>query len=817
MVVAIIWTLAVLLALAFAITRSKDNINRMTLATGIIFLVCGLLLFFLAFGSLASVIISGLFFVVLGCFAIVLRIAPLHTRISNLLFAYMQKSAPRISSTEAEAIEAGDVCWEKALFLGDYAAAFGEARQVPVQKLTTTEKKFLANETEALCKLCPPAALNKHKGLPPAAFDYIKKHKFWGMIIPKSEGGLGFSAAAHAEIIAKLASASPALGVMVMVPNSLGPGELLIRYGTKEQRKFYLPRLAKGDEVTCFALTSVAAGSDAGAMEDHGILCRRTVNKKTVLGFRLKLKKRYITLAPIATLIGVAFKAYDPDNLLAGVKFAPKADQDHYLGITCALLSRRTKGLGIGRRHDPMGLFFHNGPIEGEEIFVPLEDVIGGAKQIGKGWRMLMECLAAGRGISIPAVSQAGAELGLFSSVCYTNVRRQFGLPLASFEGVAENLTQLGINAYAINAMRSAVTDLIDVKQKPALASALIKYYATETVRDSALRAMDLHGGKGIMRGDRNYLEELYRNVPIGITVEGANILTRCMIIFGQGIMRCHPFLRAEAEALAAGDKKEFNTLFWKHFMQIASVKSRAFTASWSGGFLIRKPGTAQPALRKYHRRLATLSAQFAFLVEMALFFLGGSIKRRESISGRFADAWCALFTALAALRQYENDGMPESQLPLVRLLLAKMTVHAQQSLMGIASNLPLALIPWRFLLWPLGSYALPRDRAVLAVARDLGDPSSKTLTEIVGTLFRGVDSPMTQLHQAFTLASECLPVMRRIKKAGHSKAPYETQAAYLARLVKGKIITAAESKLWQKAEAAAMELLAVDDFAELK
>lgn len=817
MLVAVIWTLVVLLALPFAIACSKGNINRMALYTGAIFLICVALLPFFALSSWASVIISGVVFMVLACFAIVRRFAPLHTRVSNVLFARMQKSAPRISATEAEAIEAGDVCWERSLFLGDYAGAFEEALQVPTQTLTAAEKKFLNNETEALCKLCPSEALNRHKGLPPTALAYIKKHKFWGMIIPKADGGLGFSAAAHAAVIAKLASASSALGVMVMVPNSLGPGELLIRYGTKEQRKFYLPRLAKGDEVPCFALTSVAAGSDAGAMEDRGILCKRTVNKKTVLGFRLQLKKRYITLAPIATLVGVAFKAYDPDNILAGVKSAPKADQDHYLGITCALLSRQTKGLEIGRRHDPMGLLFHNGPIEGEEIFVPLEDVIGGVKQIGRGWRMLMECLAAGRGISLPAVSEAGAQLGLFSSVCYTNVRRQFGLPLAAFEGVAENLTQLAINAYAINAMRSAVTDLVDIQQKPALASALIKYYATETVRDSTLRAMDLHGGKGIMRGARNYLEELYRNIPIGITVEGANILTRCLIIFGQGIIRCHPFLRAEAEALAAGDKQGFNRLFWQHFVQIISVKSLALVASWSGGLLIRKPKGAQLTLRKYHRRLATLSAQFAFLVEMALFFFGGSIKRKESVSGRFADAWCALFTALAALRKYENDEISESQLPLIRLLLAQMTVRAQQSLMGIAANLPLGVIPWRFLLWPLGSYAQPRDKAVLAVAHDLGDPASKTLTELADALFRGPDSSMARLHQALTLAKECQPVMRRVKKAGHSKVPYETQRAYLARLVKSKIITASESRIWQQAEDATAELLAVDDFAELK
>ena len=748
--------------------------------------------------------------------------------ISDKLFVWMQPRVPRISETERSVIDSGDLSWEKDLFCGNYRDDVYD--QVPAGTLTNAEKKFLKEETEELCRICSPTALVENKGLPPAAFEYIKKNKFWGMIIPRAFGGLAFSATAQSAIIAKLASRSSALGVMVMVPNSLGPGELIMHYGTPKQKKDYLPRLASGEEIPCFALTSQEVGSDAGGLEDFGILTEKTVNGKKVLGFEMNFNKRYISLAPVATIIGVAFRAYDPKGLLHKAKkksdatstdVANAGDKNNSddLGITCALIPRNAKGVTIGRRHNPLDVLFHNGPIQGKNVFVPLDDIIGGKEYVGKGWQMLIDCLSIGRGISLPSLANAGTQLTAFSSAFYTNMREQFNLPVAKFEGVAENLGKLAINSYVVQAISENASAMVANNLKPAIGSAMAKYAATNIMRESTTMAMDVHGGKTIMKGSKNYMDELYRSVPIGITVEGANILTRSMIIFGQGFLRCHPYLRGEAEAISSQDKDEFHKLLWQHYQHVTKIKARSYGASLSGGWTLYSGGGD---LGKHHRRLATLSAQFAFIVEMALIFIGGDIKRREAISGRFADAWMAMQAGVAAIRKYENEGKPKEALPLLLAVLTQMESKTQAALIEIMDNFPAnsyirALIKTaKIVMFPFGNYYKSvSDKELLKLADNMAD-HDWVMKNLAPDLYLGdsPSNPLALLQEAYLLTGEFLELKKRVKKGGHSKEPFQSLEAYLAGLMKDKIITAKEKALWLKAHQKIQEVISVDDFA---
>ncbi len=773
-----------------------------------------------------------LFGVLLGVTLLLNHVPGLKRLISDRLYNWMRPRVPRISETERSVIDSGDLSWEKDIFCGNYKDDVYE--QVPIGTLSSGENKFLAEETEELCRLCSAEALAKHKGLPPEAFDYIKKHKFWGMIIPRAHGGLAFSAPAQAAIIAKLATRSPALAVMAMVPNSLGPGELIMHYGTDKQKKHYLPRLATGEEIPCFALTSQQVGSDAGGLEDYGILKEKTINGKKLVGFELNFSKRYISLAPIATLIGVAFRAYDPQGLLSkSSKKSKSVDAkevdsntaegvlDGDLGITCALVPRNAKGLTIGRRHNPLDVLFHNGPIQGKDVFVPLDEIIGGEEYVGKGWQMLIDCLSIGRGISLPSLANAGAQLTAFSSAFYTNMREQFNLPVAKFEGVAEKLGQLAINSYVVQAIGENASAMVANNLKPAISSAMAKYATTNIMRESATIAMDVHGGKAIMKGNKNYLEELYRSVPIGITVEGANILTRSMIIFGQGFLRCHPYLRGEAEAITAEDKDEFHNLLWQHYQHISKIKARSYAASWSGGWTLYTKGGD---LGKHHRRLATLSAQFAFIVELVLIFIGGDIKRREAVSGRFADAWMSMQAAIAAIRKYDNEGKQEDALPLLLAILAQMENQAQRALIEIMNNFPASssisylVKASRLVLFPLGnSYKPVTDKELLHLADTMTDPSW-VMKNLAPNLYLGdkASNPLAVLEESYILMEPFFELKKRVKKGGHSKQPYETLEEYLTTLTKNKIITAKEKTLWLKAHKAIQEVVSVDDFATL-
>ena len=464
-------------------------------------------------------------------------------RITAPALEWFRGVLPPMSDTERDAIEAGTVWWDGQLFSG--RPDWNQLLAVPAPRLTAEEQAFVDGPTEQLCAMVSDWEIGQRMDLPPDAWAFIKEQGFFGLIIPREYGGKGFSALAHSQIVMKLATRSADLASTVMVPNSLGPAELLLHYGTDEQRQRYLPRLARGEEIPCFALTGPLAGSDAGAMPDSGIICRGQWQGEEVLGLRLNWEKRYITLGPIATLLGLAFKAYDPDHLLG--------EQDE-LGITLALIPTDLPGIDIGKRHLPLGAAFMNGPNAGKDVFVPLEAIIGGPAMLGKGWMMLMNCLSVGRSISLPAVGTSAAKTCAYASGRYARIREQFNVPLSAFEGIQAPLGRLAGNAWLMDAARVLTARAVDLGEKPSVLSAVLKYHLTERGRECIAHAMDIHGGKGIIMGPNNYLARAWQGAPIFITVEGANILSRNLMIFGQGAIRSHPYVLKEMELAAAED-----------------------------------------------------------------------------------------------------------------------------------------------------------------------------------------------------------------------------------------------------------------------
>ncbi|WP_218813833.1 acyl-CoA dehydrogenase [Rickettsiella endosymbiont of Dermanyssus gallinae] len=564
------------------------------------------------------------------------------------LFPYLKKALPSISKTEEVVLEAGDMWWEKDLFRGkpDWQAL----HKIPLSILTAEEQSFLDNQVEALCHMLNDyEILTKYHDLPPSVWDNIKQNKFFGMVIPKKYGGLGFSALAHSSIVLKIATRSVSAAVTVLVPNSLGPAELLLHYGTEDQKDYYLPRLATGQEIPCFALTSVKAGSDATAITDSGIVCKGKYKDKEVLGIRLNFNKRYITLAPIATVIGVAFKLFDPDLLIGS---------NVQIGITVALVPSNLEGVEAGHRHSPMGLAFLNGPIRGKEVFIPLDFVIGGEKMLGQGWRMLIECLSIGRGISLPAVSAAQTQLAYRMTGAYSVLREQFNQPLVRFEGVEAALARMAGLTYLMEATRRFTVTAVDASLKPALASSIAKYHMTEFARTIVNGAMDIHGGRGIQLGPRNYLAQGYIAIPISITVEGANILTRNLIVFGQGAVRCHPFLMDEVKAIQKNDIRVLDKLLASHVCYVFKNLIKTFSFAFGiGRFFVKSP---LKKFRYYYCQLSRMSAALAYVTDVTLLVLGGSIKRRERLSARLGDVLSYLYLASSALRYYQEYASAE-------------------------------------------------------------------------------------------------------------------------------------------------------------
>lgn len=729
--------------------------------------------------------------------------------LSKKLLAFYLKVSPEMSQTEQEAIDAGTVWWDGELFSGK--PDWQKLHAIAKPKLSAEEQAFLDGPCETICTMVNEWQINHiDADLPDEVWDYLKEHKFFAMIIEKKYGGLQFSAYAQSRILQKLAGVSAVLSSTVGVPNSLGPGELLQHYGTKEQQDHYLPRLAAGQEVPCFALTSPEAGSDAGAIPDRGVIKKGMFNGEEVLGMSLTFNKRYITLAPIATVVGLAFKLYDPEGLLGEQK---------ELGITCALIPRDTKGLQIGRRHFPLNVPFHNGPIQGEDIFVPLSYIIGGEKMAGKGWRMLMECLSVGRCITLPSSAAGGAKQLALSTGAYARIRRQFRLPIGQMEGVEELLARIGGNAYLMDAVTSFSTAGVDLGEKPSVISAICKYHLTEKMRVAVNDSMDIHGGKGICLGPNNYLGRAYQGTPISITVEGANILTRNMMIFGQGAMRCHPYVLDEIYAAQKEDKREqlsaFDKAVWGHIGFAFSNTLRSIWFSLSGNRLSSSPFKDDTA--KYYRALQGYSANLAFLTDISMGVLGGSLKRRERLSARLGDILSHLYLGSAVLKRYDEQGRLHEDLPFVHWAMQDSLHQIDLAIDDFIRNFPVAPIAWmlRALVQPLGKrFDRPSDTLEHKIAHILQNPCSardrigegQYLARIEGSLFGDLEQTLENMIKVE-------PIFDRICSALGQKLPMTQLDKLAEKALAANIISEEDAVLLRETEAGRLRTINVDDF----
>ena len=614
---------------------------------------------------------------------------------------------PSISETEKIALTAGDVWIEGELFNGkpDFKKIFA----YPYPKLTEEEQTFLDTKVEEVCSMTIDWDVFQNRDLPQNVWKYLKEERFFGMIIPKEFGGLGFSAYAHSCVIEKLVSHSQVLAITVMVPNSLGPAELLLQYGKQEQKEHYLPRLADGREVPCFALTEPDVGSDAAAIKSYGEVFKDDDGSVKI---RLQFEKRYITLGSIATVIGLAFRLSDPQNLLG---------RGEELGITCALVDSKKDGIDQSRRHDPLNVPFVNAPLFGLDVVIDIHDIIGGEEGIGKGWAMLMESLAVGRGISLPSTSSGGSKLSTFVASTYSLVRYQFGLSLSKFEGVSEVIGRLAASTYMLDSAKTFTLGAIDSGAKPAVANAIMKYQSTEMFRKNVLDAMDIQGGAAISRGPKNLLAHTYFGAPIGITVEGANIMTRSLIQFGQGIIRCHPYMYPQIEALQKGDVDSFDTLFFAHTKHVLRNGMRSIALGITRGYIHRDVDSQRT--RRYEQKLSWASAKFAFLSDVALVLMGPSLKRRESISGRFGDILSQMYMMSATLKRYKNDGYLKEDEALLRVVMEGGFNKIDEAFIGIYANISKGLLAWMFKikiffvkLNPMGDVIKDKDLQLIAL-----------------------------------------------------------------------------------------------------
>ncbi len=734
--------------------------------------------------------------------------------VSNQILKIFRKLLPQISQTEQDALDAGTVWWDGDLFSGK--PDWNKLLAYPKPKLSAEEEAFINGPVEQLCDMLDEWNITHElHDLPPEIWQFIKDKGFFGLIIPKQYGGYGFSALAHSQVVMKVGSRSGTAAVTVMVPNSLGPAELLLHYGTDEQKNHYLPRLAKGLEVPCFALTSPDAGSDAGSIPDFGIVCRGEFEgKQDVLGMRVTWEKRYITLGPVATILGLAFKLYDPDRLLGG-------DED--LGITLALIPTNTPGVEIGRRHFPLDAAFQNGPNSGKDVFVPMEWIIGEQEGVGNGWRMLMNCLAAGRSISLPATSVGAAKLAARTSGAYSRVRVQFNTPIGYFEGVEEALARIAGNTYMMDAARVMTASAVDLGEKPSVISAIVKYHLTERARQTVIDAMDIHGGKGICLGPQNYLGRSYQHIPVSITVEGANILTRNMIIFGQGAIRCHPFILQEVNAAHEQDQKrasvDFDQALAGHV--VFSVRNTINSLAYGlfGKYMKASvPDNAEPETVIYYQQLTRFSASFAFVSDIALLLLGGALKRKERLSARLGDILSMLYLCSATLKRFEEDGRPQSDLPLLHWSMQDAIYRMQQAFDEFLNNFPahVALV-WmiRKIVFPLGKRCSPPSDALShEVAALILTPSEARDRLTAGIYVPTADGePMSYLEQALQCAVECAPVEAKLRKAVKSGQVTAKGDEKITQAVQQGVIDAAEAEQLKKMKSLRAAVIMVDDF----
>ncbi len=723
-----------------------------------------------------------------------------HT-LTRPIFRWAKKALPTMSATEREALEAGDVWWDAELFTGN--PDWKTLRATPPATLTDDEQAFLDGPVAELCAMLDDWKISwELRDLPPEVWAFLKEHKFFGMIIPKSHGGLGFSATAHSEVVRKISTYSVTAAVTVMVPNSLGPGELLHQFGTEEQQKYWLPRLAAGEEIPCFGLTSPEAGSDAASMVDTGIVCRGEGPSGNVLGIRLNWHKRYITLGPVATVLGLAFKLEDPDHLLGSRE---------ELGITVALVPTNLKGVKIGRRHLPALQVFQNGPNWGHDVFIPMDHVIGGEEQIGKGWKMLMSALAAGRGISLPSLSAAGAVFTAHTTGAYARIRQQFNLPIGKFEGVQERLAALAANAYLLDAARRLTCAGLDEGRKLAVVSAILKSHATDRLRDSVNDAMDVHAGKAVIEGPLNYMGSLYRAVPVGITVEGANILTRNLIIFGQGAIRCHPYLLKEMTALENPDRgaalADFDRAFWGHVGHSIATVFRAWARAWTGG--ATSPAPDEPKLAKHYKRLGRYAAGFALTADIALLTLGGALKRKEMLSARLGDILSELYLLSAVLKRWEDEGRHDEDLILVDYCCERGYAAIERRFAEIFANLPSRGMAGflKFIVQPRGVRARgPKDKLAQACAELLLEPSPAR-DRLTPDINHGQDdNGVALLETAFRKVVETEPLHKKLRAA---------RVKDISEALAAGVLTAEEAETLGEAAAAVSAVVAVDDFSK--
>lgn len=728
------------------------------------------------------------------------------------VFQFFKSVLPPMNATELAALEAGDIWWEAELFRGnpDWQTLHG----YPKPALSPAEQSFLDNETEEFCGLLNDwQIVSQDHDLSEAAWRYLKENGFLGMIIPPKYGGLGFSALAHSTIVTKIATRSVSAAVTVMVPNSLGPAELLMKYGTEEQRQRYLPGLARGEEIPCFALTSPEAGSDAGSLVDRGIVCRGTYGGEECIGLRLTWNKRYITLAPVATVLGLAFKMYDPEKLLG---------EREQLGITVALIPTSHPGVQTGHRHNPMHMAFMNGPTWGEDVFIPLDWIIGGVEFAGKGWQMLVECLSEGRAISLPALGTATGKLCYRLTGAYAKLRKQFNLAIGNFEGVEEALARIAGLSYQLEAARLMTAGAVDLHIKPAVVSSIAKYHMTELSRQIIQDAMDVHGGRGLIMGPGNYLAHCYISTPIAITVEGANILTRNLIIFGQGAVRCHPFISREMQAAQDGDAerglKEFDSLIFRHIGYAISNFVRTLSLGLTGGHAARRP--VPNAAGRYYQQLTRISSSLALVSDISMLLLGGALKRKERLSARLGDVLSQLYLSSAVLKYFRDNGSPGEDLPYLHWTLQHSLFNAQTALQDFLANLPQRPIAGllSLILFPFGKpYRKPSDALAHEMVQSMFSDNALR-NRITAHIYIGKEAqdPAWVIERAFIQVNATKEVRLKIRAAIKAGQLSDSQdpSSLADAAVEGSICSREEADAFAAAELARNLAMQVDHFA---
>jgi len=786
-----------------ALAYQRADLRRATLLLG------GLVVAYVIFGNGSTLWNAVL--VLLATGLLMLNVEDLRREhITRPLLAKYRKLLPSMSETERQALDAGTVWWDGELFSG--APDWTRLLSIPAPRLSVEERAFLEGPVNELCGMLDDWEITHERAdLPPEVWDFLKKKGFFAMIIPKKYGGLEFSALAHSSVLAKIAGRSVTAASIVAVPNSLGPAELLHKYGTEEQKNHYLPRLARGDDVPCFALTSPRAGSDATSITDSGVVCRGTWEGHETLGIRLNWDKRYITLAPVASLLGLAFRLYDPDHLLG---------DETDIGITCALIPTHLPGIQIGRRHFPVNIPFQNGPTQGRDVFVPIDAIIGGPAMAGHGWKMLVERLSVGRCISLPSNAAGGAKAAVAATGAYARLRRQFGMPIGRFEAVEEVIARIAGRAYIMEATRVMTAGAVDLGQEPAVPSAIVKYHLTELGRQVANDAMDVHGGKGIMLGPRNYLARGYQGVPIMITVEGANILTRGMIIYGQGAIRCHPFvlreLRAAQDPDEANGLREFDHALMGHIGYALSNAARSLVLATT--FARWSDVPVNGPTRRYYQHINRFAASFALVSDTAMLLLGGKLKKKEMLSARLGDILSYMYLASAVLKRFEDQGRPDSDLPLVTWACRDLLYCAQERLHGIIRNFPNRFVAalLRVLVFPVGrDYYMPSDRLEHKIA-SLFVHRSDARERLTEGLYDVLEprNPLGLMNEALRLADIADPLEKRVRKAAKDgQIPEREFPEMIDAAQAAGILNEAEAHELREFDNRVMAIMAVDDF----